>query len=261
FYSQAEAGIRDFHVTGVQSCALPIWAGHLRDARRRARLPHVGLTLGPANGGAPPRPRPLARAHSPTRLSSPFPLTAPPSRSHPHLHLALPDRASPFLLTHTPSPRPFRSPLARYLRGSLIGRGEASAWKEVRRAGDSTCAVATTALSATSALSATTALWATSALWATPALSAGPWTGVDRGRVEPPLCERHGSASITTTGSRRPQEDLDGAGPRRTERDEPLRRDRPPPGRRNDGHEKDQDHGRDRRTDVGGAGARRVRRR
>src|SRR5690606_33421096 len=83
------------------------------------------------------------------------------------------DQLSPFALTHTPSPRPYRSQLARYLRGSLIGRGEASAWKEVRRAGDSTCAVATTALSATSALSATTALWATSALWATPALSVG----------------------------------------------------------------------------------------
>src|SRR5690606_40936981 len=26
-YFQAEDGIRDFHVTGVQTCALPIWAG------------------------------------------------------------------------------------------------------------------------------------------------------------------------------------------------------------------------------------------
>src|SRR5690606_41199118 len=25
FFFQAEAGIRDFHVTGVQTCALPIW--------------------------------------------------------------------------------------------------------------------------------------------------------------------------------------------------------------------------------------------
>src|SRR5690606_39615933 len=27
FFFQAEDGIRDFHVTGVQTCALPIWAG------------------------------------------------------------------------------------------------------------------------------------------------------------------------------------------------------------------------------------------
>src|SRR5690606_39332348 len=32
FFFQAEDGIRDFHVTGVQTCALPIWevAGKLR---------------------------------------------------------------------------------------------------------------------------------------------------------------------------------------------------------------------------------------
>src|SRR5690606_39615522 len=28
FFFQAEDGIRDFHVTGVQTCALPISAGH-----------------------------------------------------------------------------------------------------------------------------------------------------------------------------------------------------------------------------------------
>src|SRR5690606_11756796 len=27
FFFQAEDGIRDFHVTGVQTCALPIWTG------------------------------------------------------------------------------------------------------------------------------------------------------------------------------------------------------------------------------------------
>src|SRR5690606_40116371 len=27
FFYQAEDGIRDFHVTGVQTCALPIWDG------------------------------------------------------------------------------------------------------------------------------------------------------------------------------------------------------------------------------------------
>src|SRR5207302_6069757 len=28
FFFQAEDGIRDFHVTGVQTCALPIFGGH-----------------------------------------------------------------------------------------------------------------------------------------------------------------------------------------------------------------------------------------
>src|SRR5437870_13317232 len=40
FFFQAEDGIRDGHVTGVQTCALPIWArrrrnGQERQARRR----------------------------------------------------------------------------------------------------------------------------------------------------------------------------------------------------------------------------------
>src|SRR5436309_468500 len=30
FFFQAEDGIRGFHVTGVQTCALPIWIGHER---------------------------------------------------------------------------------------------------------------------------------------------------------------------------------------------------------------------------------------
>src|SRR5690606_24299371 len=30
FFFQAEDGIRDFHVTGVQTCALPIWTGRIR---------------------------------------------------------------------------------------------------------------------------------------------------------------------------------------------------------------------------------------
>src|SRR5690606_40371744 len=36
FFFQAEDGIRDFHVTGVQTCALPIsvrWYGHRRSER------------------------------------------------------------------------------------------------------------------------------------------------------------------------------------------------------------------------------------
>src|SRR5690606_39287902 len=32
FFFQAEDGIRDFHVTGVQTCALPIWPAERIDA-------------------------------------------------------------------------------------------------------------------------------------------------------------------------------------------------------------------------------------
>src|SRR5690606_40496088 len=35
FFFQAEDGIRDFHVTGVQTCALPIWVKQLSSGRRR----------------------------------------------------------------------------------------------------------------------------------------------------------------------------------------------------------------------------------
>src|SRR5690606_40932615 len=37
FFFQAEDGIRDFHVTGVQTCALPISRGQLRWWIRKAR--------------------------------------------------------------------------------------------------------------------------------------------------------------------------------------------------------------------------------
>src|SRR5690606_40670034 len=43
FFFQAEDGIRDFHVTGVQTCALPISTNHLQKRRcrcHRFRFPH-----------------------------------------------------------------------------------------------------------------------------------------------------------------------------------------------------------------------------
>src|SRR5439155_13182050 len=54
FFFQAEDGIRDGHVTGVQTCALPIWRGFLRERRaalrRRARR---SRTRGESAQGAP----------------------------------------------------------------------------------------------------------------------------------------------------------------------------------------------------------------
>src|SRR3712207_8867453 len=58
FFFQAEDGIRDIGVTGVQTCALPIWV-------RRA-APGVALTspFGPAQSGAA-QPRPGAGGTAP----------------------------------------------------------------------------------------------------------------------------------------------------------------------------------------------------
>src|SRR5207302_5447374 len=49
FFFQAEDGIRDFHVTGVQTCALPILA-KMTGGRAKALTQRVGRTLadGPA---------------------------------------------------------------------------------------------------------------------------------------------------------------------------------------------------------------------
>src|SRR5690606_40233476 len=52
FFFQAEDGIRDFHVTGVQTCALPICAP--RAAERRGSVPDPrARPVGDGRGGAP----------------------------------------------------------------------------------------------------------------------------------------------------------------------------------------------------------------
>src|SRR2546422_5496181 len=51
FFFQAEDGIRDVAVTGVQTCALPICRGTpLRDPRRRRRAAQDRVQRGPRNG-------------------------------------------------------------------------------------------------------------------------------------------------------------------------------------------------------------------
>src|SRR3712207_8622744 len=66
FFFQAEDGIRDIGVTGVQTCALPIWCrsrggspGRTAGPRSRRRSPAVAQPGGPAPGSPPPaRPDP-----------------------------------------------------------------------------------------------------------------------------------------------------------------------------------------------------------
>src|SRR5690606_40923277 len=48
FFFQAEDGIRDFHVTGVRTCALPIWAA---EPTERDAGPHTRVVVGV---GVPP---------------------------------------------------------------------------------------------------------------------------------------------------------------------------------------------------------------
>src|SRR6266498_977327 len=54
FFFQAEDGIRDADVTGVQTCALPISSARLKGAGP----PGPGLGAGGARGGGPTRMRP-----------------------------------------------------------------------------------------------------------------------------------------------------------------------------------------------------------
>src|SRR5439155_10175659 len=54
FFFQAEDGIRDGHVTGVQTCALPIWRGlRRRPVRDAVHALHLAGT--PHAGGGPVR--------------------------------------------------------------------------------------------------------------------------------------------------------------------------------------------------------------
>src|SRR5690606_41127395 len=51
FFFQAEDGIRDFHVTGVQTCALPIWGTNVLHVAHRAIT--QGFFVGDASGAEP----------------------------------------------------------------------------------------------------------------------------------------------------------------------------------------------------------------
>src|SRR2546430_3416571 len=61
FFFQAEDGIRDLTVTGVQTCALPIWGGRQRAAHRGGAAPGVPgavvavLSLADGGGAGVPR--------------------------------------------------------------------------------------------------------------------------------------------------------------------------------------------------------------
>src|SRR5436309_13100843 len=64
FFFQAEDGIRDFHVTGVQTCALPISDGKTAERREAARVGRRALRCERAAGG----PRRDRRGHDAPRL-------------------------------------------------------------------------------------------------------------------------------------------------------------------------------------------------
>src|SRR5438093_12733393 len=59
FFFQAEDGIRDWSVTGVQTCALPICGPGARSAARGLAVPRIHLRArrlaGGGRAGAPPR--------------------------------------------------------------------------------------------------------------------------------------------------------------------------------------------------------------
>src|SRR5256885_4681295 len=77
FFFQAEDGIRDYKVTGVQTCALPICRRRRRGRRRRAGRPRRPAAGGRAGAVAP-------RAARPGRPPGPGSVAASPARSEEH---------------------------------------------------------------------------------------------------------------------------------------------------------------------------------
>src|SRR6266496_4500168 len=77
FFFQAEDGIRDLYVTGVQTCALPIWPGFGGEGSRAARQ-----VTRPSRRAAAPAAAPSSCADRPARAARP-PRGAPPPRSCP----------------------------------------------------------------------------------------------------------------------------------------------------------------------------------
>src|SRR5690606_40796635 len=69
FFFQAEDGIRDFHVTGVQTCALPICAKK-RETKSTPRRSDAAVTITPRVGIERSRPRSGARARTSASESS-----------------------------------------------------------------------------------------------------------------------------------------------------------------------------------------------
>src|SRR5690606_18717365 len=126
FFFQAEDGIRDFHVTGVQTCALPISGrpGTCRDGYRDER-PLPPADIRPETPHAPPaRPR---RHPDQWRARA----TPEPPRAHDPAHRGQPPACPPpaRAIRHGPPPRACR----RGRRTAPAG-SQRSGWRRPRRA-------------------------------------------------------------------------------------------------------------------------------
>src|SRR5260370_31000325 len=84
FFFQAEDGIRDSSVTGVQTCALPIWSPSVATSRFRSASTNSGIGLLPAEISSP-RPKSERGLEAPL-LSFDYPAdvtaSASPARRH-----------------------------------------------------------------------------------------------------------------------------------------------------------------------------------
>src|SRR5215475_4818418 len=72
FFFQAEDGIRDFHVTGVQTCALPIYSLRSSPRKRGPRLNSPAAKTGSRLRGDE-RGESRERSHASTTLRAPIP--------------------------------------------------------------------------------------------------------------------------------------------------------------------------------------------
>src|SRR2546426_11737927 len=88
FFFQAEDGIRDYKVTGVQTCALPILAPALEPARP------AGAAVVQVLGGDDPAPGPGATAHRPDQRAAPGAAIHDGDGARDHLRADVRDRSA-----------------------------------------------------------------------------------------------------------------------------------------------------------------------
>src|SRR5690606_40155978 len=92
FFFQAEDGIRDFHVTGVQTCALPI--SHASRTNLRLCMPHPNTSVPPRYDKLPIARRKSVASPSDQQTSA---LRSPGHMRLPNCHLPFANAASALL--------------------------------------------------------------------------------------------------------------------------------------------------------------------
>src|SRR5690606_40532975 len=112
-FFQAEDGIRDFHVTGVQTCALPICSSN--NGPSTSKTIHACPMLPASTNNFPNDTAPVQRPLQPKSLLLNPPALHPPVPPHPRRHLPFQRKTSKSPPSRTPVlppplPNPMRNP-------------------------------------------------------------------------------------------------------------------------------------------------------